>query len=169
MVWEIIIGRNWSQRAIILGTFALYLYMFLVRKDDAKKGLKKGLNTFKGLLTLIFAAILLASAIRVLLPTNLVRLYLGPESGFIGVITGGMLGGIMQGGPYAVYPIIRGLQQTGVSLAIVIAMMVGYGAIGAGKIVYGLAFFNTKTIGIRVAVGIGLTTLASIILYLLFL
>ncbi|KXA99566.1 hypothetical protein AKJ40_02815 [candidate division MSBL1 archaeon SCGC-AAA259M10] len=169
MVWEIIIGRNWSQRAIILGTFVLYIYMFLVRRDDAKKGLKKGLNTFKGLLTLIFAAILLASAIRILLPTNLVKIYLGPESGFSGVITGGLLGGIMQGGPYAVYPIIRGLQQTGVSLAIVIAMMVGYGAIGTGKIVYGLAFFNTKTISIRVAVGIGLTTLASIILYLLFL
>lgn len=162
-----IIGRNWSQRVIIVGTLVLYIYMFLKRKEDAKESAKDGLKTFQGLLTLIFAAVLLASAIQILLPTNLVEAYLGPKSGFSGVVIGGLLGGIMQGGPYAVYPIIRGLQQSGVSLAVVITMMIGYGAIGTGKIVYGLAFFGTKIISLRVAVGIGLTFMASVILYLL--
>lgn len=169
MFWEMIIGRSWSQRAIIFGTLFLYLYMYLTRKEDAKKGAKDGLNTFKGLLTLIFAAVLLASAIQVLLPTELVQTYLGPGSGFGGTITGGLLGGILQGGPYAVYPIIRGLQQSGVSLAVVIAMMIGYGAIGGGKIVYGLAFFGPKIISLRVAFGIALTLFASVILHFLFL
>lgn len=169
MLWGMIIGRSWSQRAIIFGTLFLYIYMYLTRKEDAEEGAREGLNTFKGLLTLIFAAVLLASAIQVLLPTELVKTYLGPESGFGGVVTGGFLGGILQGGPYAVYPIIRGLQQSGVSLAAVIAMMIGYGAIGGGKIVYGLAFFGPKIISLRVLIGIGLTMLASVILYLLFL
>ncbi len=84
-------------------------------------------------------------------------------------MTGGLLAGLIQGGPYAVYPIIRGLQQSGVSAAVVIAMMIGYGAIGSGKIVYGLAFFGTKVISLRVTFGIALTLIASVILSLLFL
>lgn len=169
-MWEeYLIGRNWSQRAIILGTLFLYIYMYLTRKKDAKEGVKDGLRTFKGLFTLIFAAVLLASAIRVLLPTSLVQSYLGPQSGLSGVVIGGLLGGIMQGGPYAVYPIIKGLQQSGVSIAVVIAMMIGYGAIGGGRIVYGLAFFSAKIITLRVLIGIGLTILGSVILSLLFL
>lgn len=138
--------------------------MFLTRRKDAEKSVKNGLNTFKGLLTLIFAAVLLASAIQTLLPTEIVRSYLGPGSGFEGVMMGGLLGGILQGGPYAAYPIIKGLQQSGVSPAVVIAMMIGYGAIGSGKIVYGLAFFGAKIISLRVLIGIGLTLLASFIL-----
>ncbi len=169
MWWELIIGKNWSQRAIILGTLLLYVYMYFTRKEDAKEGVKDGIETFKGLLTLIFAAVLLAIAIQVLLPTDIVQTYLGPRSGLSGVITGGLLGGILQGGPYAAYPIIKGLQQTGVGIAVVIAMMVGYGAIGTGKIVYGLAFFGAKIISLRVFIGILLTLLASVILYLLFL
>ncbi len=169
MVWESIIGRNWSQRAIIFTTLLLYIYMFLTRREDAEQSVKEGLNTFKSLLTLIFAAVLLASAIQILLPTEIVRSYLGPGSGFLGVILGGLLGGLMQGGPYAVYPIIKGLQQSGVSIAVIIAMMIGYGAIGSGKIVYGLAFFGTKIISLRVLIGIGLTLLASLVLSLLLL
>ena len=169
MFWEMIIGRNWSQRAIIVGTLILYIYMYLKRKEDAKEGAKRGLDQFKGLLTLIFAAVLLASAIQVLLPTELVETYLGEGSGLGGVITGGLLGGIMQGGPYAVYPIINGLQQSGVSVAVVIAMMIGYGAIGSGKMIYGLAFFSSKIISLRVTIGILLTLLASVILSVLLL
>ncbi len=169
MVWQYIIGRNWSQRAIIIGTLILYIYMFLTRKKDAEESMKKGLGTFKSLLTLIFAAVLLASAIQALLPTEIVRSYLGPGSGSGGVMLGGLLGGLMQGGPYAVYPIIKGLQQSGVSLAVVISMMIGYGAIGSGKIVYGLAFFGAKIVTLRVLLGIGLTLFASFILSLVFL
>lgn len=169
MWWGMIIGRNWSQRAIIFGTLFLYIYMYVTRKKDAEEGVRKGLNTFKGLFTLIFAAVLLASAIKVLIPMGSVQNYLGPQAGLKGVVSGGFLGGLMQGGPYAVYPIIKGLQQSGVSATVVISMMIGYGAIGSGKVVYGLAFFGPKLISLRVALGIALTLIASLILSLVFL
>lgn len=168
MDWNLIIGKNWGQRGIIFGTAILYLYLLIFRPEDAWDGITNGLMMFFGLLTLIFAAILLASAIRTLIPKDLIQKYLGPGAGLRGVITGGLLAGLLQGGPYAVYPIIKGLKQEGVGLSVIIAMLVGYSIIGSGRIVYGLAIFEFKIIAIRVALGIGLCIFACIILHFVF-
>lgn len=168
MQWELLLGRNWGHRAIILATVGVYLYLFLARPDDAQRSLSDGLKTFGGLFTLILAAVLLASAIKTLIPAEVIQQYLGAEAGLKGVLTGGLLGGLLQGGPYGVYPIIRGLQEEGMSIAGVLAMLIGYGAIGSGRIAYGIAFFESKIIAVRIALGIGLTVLASLILYTVF-
>lgn len=168
MDWDLIVGKNWGQRGIILGTAVLYLYMLIFRPEDARKSLSNGLMMFLGLLTLIFAAILLASAIQVLIPKDLIQRYLGPSAGLKGVLTGGLLAGLLQGGPYAVYPIIKGLQEEGVGLSVVISMLVGYSIIGSGRIVYGLAIFEGEIIAIRVVLGITLAVLSCVVIYFIF-
>ncbi len=168
MDWDLILGKNWGQRGVILGTAVLYLYMLIFRPEDARKGLTNGSMMFLGLLTLIFAAILLASAIQVLIPKDLIQKYLGPKAGLRGVLTGGLLAGLLQGGPYAVYPIIKGLQEEGVGLSVVISMLVGYSIIGSGRIVYGLAIFEVKIIAIRVILGVGLAILSCVLIYFVF-
>lgn len=165
---EMIIGRNWGQRGIILGTAVLYLYMLIFRPKDAWRSLSNGVMMFFGLLTLVFAAILLASAIQVLIPKDLIQKYLGPSAGLRGVLTGGLLAGLLQGGPYAVYPIIKGLQEEGVGLSVVISMLVGYSIIGSGRIVFGLAIFEAEIIAIRVVLGVSLAVLSCIAIYYIF-
>ena len=167
MDWDLVIGKNWGQRGIIFGTIILYTYLLIFRPEDAWKSISNGLMTFLGLLTLIFAAILLASAIQVLIPKESIQEYLGPEAGLKGVLTGGLLAGLLQGGPYAVYPIIKGLEEEGVGLSTVIAMLVGYSMIGSGRIVYGLAIFEFHIIAARVILGVLLTVLACVIIYLI--
>ncbi|MBS3817344.1 MAG: permease [Candidatus Thermoplasmatota archaeon] len=165
---EMIIGRNWGQRGIILGTAVLYLYMLIFRPKDAWRSLSNGVMMFFGLLTLVFAAILLASAIQVLIPKDLIQKYLGPSAGLRGVLTGGLLAGLLQGGPYAVYPIIKGLQEEGVGLSVVISMLVGYSIIGSGRIVFGLAIFEAEIIAIRVVLGVSLAVLSCVAIYYIF-
>lgn len=168
MDWTDIIGKNWGQRGIIFGTVILYIYLLLFRPEDAVKSLKGGLMNFFALFTLIIAALLLASAIRTLIPRESIQRYLGPKAGLRGVLTGGLLAGLLQGGPYAVYPIIKGLEKEGVGLSVVLSMLVGYSIIGSGRIPYGLAFFKAKIIGIRVIIGVSLAVLSSIGLYFVF-
>ncbi len=165
MDWHLIIGKNWGQRGIIIGTTVLYMYLFIFRPGDAMAALSGGAMMFIGLLTLVLAAILLASAIQILVPKELIQEYLGPESGLKGVLTGGLLAGLMQGGPYAVYPIIKGLQEEGVGLSVVVAMLVGYSIIGSGRIPFGLAIFSADIIAIRVGLGVALAVLSCVILY----
>ncbi len=163
-----IIGKNWGQRGIIFGTVILYMYLLLFRPRDAVEGIKNGLMNFFGLFTLIIAALLLASAIRTLVPTRSIQKYLGPKAGLKGVLTGGLLAGLLQGGPYAVYPIIKGLEKEGVGLSVILSMLVGYSIIGSGRIPYGLAFFEAKVIGIRIFLGVSLAVLSGVILYFVF-
>lgn len=165
MDWGFIIGHNWGQRVIIIGAVIIYVYMSIFRPEDAKASAFRGLRTFAGLLTLIFAALLIASAIQVLIPPEAVQQYLGGKAGFQGVLLGGLLGGLIQGGPYAAYPIIKGLKDEGASIAVVVALLIGYGVIGSGRIAFGLAFFEPKVIATRVVMGVLLTIIAAIILY----
>lgn len=168
MDWDLLIGKNWGQRVIILGTAVLYLYLIIFRPEDALKGVKGGVLMLGGLLTLVIAAILLSSAIQILVPKDIIQEYLGPEAGLKGVLTGGLLAGLLQGGPYAVYPIIKGLQEEGIGISTVLAMLVGYSIIGSGRIVYGLAIFDAGIIVTRVALGVGLAVLACVVIYFSF-
>lgn len=160
-----LIGKNWAQRVIVLAAIALYLYLFLSKPEIAKKGFTGALNSFFSLVPLIFAALLIAQAINLLLPDVLIMQWFGKESGIRGILTGGILAGLLQGGPYAVYPIIQSLFQKGAHVSIIVTMLIGYGAIGLSRIAYDLIFFEPQILGLRLLFAIPLTIVSGIILY----
>jgi len=132
MAWyDPIVGRSWGQRVVIGLTVVVYAWLVVARPQDA-----------------------VASAIGTLLSEEAVGGLLGSAAGVRGVLLAGGLGGLLPGGPYAVYPIISSIGAQGASLAAVIAMLIGYGAIGIGRLPYGLVFFDVRTVATRVAVGI---------------
>jgi len=160
-----IIGRNWAQRIIVLGAIALYVYLLISKPEVAKKGFTGAIASFFGLVPLIFAALLIAQAINILLPDELIIRWFGKESGIKGIMTGGILAGLLQGGPYAVYPIIQSLFQKGAHVSIVITMLIGYGAIGLSRIAYDFIFFEPQIIALRLLFAIPLTIISGILLY----
>ncbi|MDD4288540.1 MAG: hypothetical protein WCV43_08885 [Candidatus Caldatribacteriota bacterium] len=166
MNWIIFfIGKNWAQRIIILGAFVLYLYLFINKPEAARKSFTEALGSFFSLLPLIFAAMLIAQAINILLPDELIIQWFGKESGLKGIISGGILAGLLQGGPYAVYPIIHSLLQKGAHVSIIITMLIGYGAIGLSRIAYDFIFFEPYIFGLRLLFAIPLTIISGVILY----
>ncbi len=160
-----IIGRNWAQRVIVLGAIALYIYLFFSKPEMAKKGFAGAMNSFAGLIPMIFAALLIAQAIHILMPDEFIIQWFGKESGVRGIITGGLLAGLLQGGPYAVYPIIQSLFQKGAHVSIIVTMLIGYGAIGLSRIAYDLIFFKPQIIGLRLLFAIPFTIISGLILY----
>ncbi|MFB6152713.1 MAG: hypothetical protein ABEJ27_00530 [Halodesulfurarchaeum sp.] len=164
---ELLIGSAISQQVVILGTVVVYGVLLYRRPDVARESAVGGLRQFAGLFTLIIAALFLASAIGTLIPRGAASQFLGTAAGLEGVVLAGLLGGFLPGGPYAVYPIVRGIANQGATLAAVIAMLTGYGAIGIGKVPYGLVFFDLPTVLIRLAVGVIGTALVAGIAFLL--
>lgn len=160
-----IIGKNWAQRIIVLGAIILYLYLFFTKPETAKRGFLGAFSSFLSLIPMIFAALLIAQAINILLPDELIIRWFGKESGMKGVISGGLLAGLLQGGPYAVYPIIDSLLQKGAHVSIIITMLIGYGAIGLSRIAYDFIFFEPYIIGLRLLFAIPLTIISGVILY----
>jgi uncharacterized membrane protein YraQ (UPF0718 family) len=100
-----------------------------------------------------------------LLPDKLIIQWFGEKSGIKGIVSGGLLAGLLQGGPYAVYPIIQSLLHKGAHVSIVVTMLIGYGAIGLGRIAYDFIFFEPAIIGLRLIFAIPLTIIAGVILY----
>jgi uncharacterized protein len=78
-----IIGKNWAQRIIVLGAIILYLYLFLTKSETARKGFSEAVGSFFGLIPLIFAALLIAQAINILLPDELIMQWFGEKSSII--------------------------------------------------------------------------------------
>lgn len=160
---EVLVGSSAGQRLVILGTVVVYAALLLRRPEDARASAKEGAWTFVRLFTLILAALLLASAIGTLVPTGMVESTLGESAGPGGIVLAGLLGGLLPGGPYAVYPIVAGISDQGASLAAVLAMLTGYGAIGIGRVAYGLVFFDAEIIGGRLVLAVPITVLLALV------
>lgn len=159
---DLLLGSGPGQRLVVLGCIGLYAYLFATRPEDARASVRNGLALFGRLFTLILAALLIAAAIGTLVPDEAVQSSLGATAGPGGTVLAGLLGGVLPGGPYAVYPIVEGVGAAGAGLGAVLAMLVGYGAVGLGRVPYGLVFFDSKTVALRVTLGIVATvTVAS--------
>ncbi|PXV61141.1 Predicted permease [Halanaerobium congolense] len=165
-ILNIIIGKSWGQRIVVLGAAILYSYLFITKPNVAKKGVINSFQTFTSLFTLIIAALLISQAIGLLIPEERVIDLLGEGSGLKGIATGGLLAGLLQGGPYAAYPIIKSLYDKGAHISVVIAMLLGYGAIGIGRVAYGLMFFGPKIVGLRLLLALPVPILAGLIVLL---
>lgn len=159
------IGKNWAQRIIVLGTILLYLYLILDKPEIARKGFTNSIRIFFELMPVIFAALLISQSITLLLPDEIIIKWFGQESGIRGIITGGLLAGLLQGGPYAVYPILQSLLQKGAHISIIVTMLIGYGAIGLSRIVYDFIFFEPQLVGLRLLITVPLTIISGLILY----
>ena len=164
-LFDVLFGSGPGQRLVILGTLALYVYLAVFRPEDARASARRGVSMLTRLLTLIVAALLLASAVQTLVPAESIRSTVGASAGPTGVVLAGLVGGVLPGGPYAVYPIIAGVAATGAGTAAVLAMLVGYGAIGLSRVSYGLVFFSPAVVTLRLAVAAVATVVVGVVLF----
>lgn len=161
----LVFGSGWGQRVVVVGAIALYGWLVLNDPATARASAASGLGTFGHLFTLILASLLIASALETVLPTDALAAYLGETAGARGVVLAGLLGGLLPGGPYATYPIIRGVADRGASYPAMLTMLVGYSTVGLGRVPFGLAIFDVWIVVARVALGVVITVAVGLGLY----
>ena len=164
-VLTLVFGRQWGQRIVVIGAIVVYAWLALSSPDVARASAVSGARTFVQMLTLILASLLIASALETLLPRNALAEWLGDAAGARGVVLAGLIGGLLPGGPYAVYPIIRGVADRGASYPAMVMMLVGYSLIGFGRVPFGLAFFGIEIVAARLVIAIGTTIVLSLLVY----
>lgn len=162
---DFLIGRSWGQRAVIGATLAVYGWLVFTDPEAAVTSANRGVGTLVRLFTLIVASLLLASALEQLLPEEAVTAYLGRGSGVGNTIMAGLLGGALLGGPYATYPIMQSVRKRGAGYAALLAMLVGYGVIGIGRVPFGLVIFSPEIVALRLAFAVLLTVLAAVVIW----
>lgn len=165
-VANLLLGSSWGQRVVVVGAVVVYATLAITDPATARSSAAGGLALFGRMVSLVIASLLLASALGHALPEDRVAATLGSAAGPGGVVLAGIIGGLLPGGPYAVYPIVERVGDRGASAPAVVAMLVGYSAIGVGRVPFGLGVFGAPFVATRLAIGLLGTIAVAVVLAL---
>ena len=113
-------------------------------------------------------AFVIVGYVKVLAPQELVRSWIGPESGLRGVLIGSVAGMLLPGGPYVVFPLIAALFQTGAGLGPTLAMITSWSSLALLTVSFELPFLGWRFTIIRLGLGLLLPPLIGLVGSLLF-
>jgi len=150
------------EPTIFLWIITFYLIYFAWRKgdDSLKKGVTLGWETLKRYAALLVIAFILVGFVDVLSPTHLITNWLGPKTGFSGLLLAAMIGMVLPGGPYAVFPIISILYNSGAGLGPAVTIITSWSTLGLLSISFEIPFLGWRFSAIRWGLGLGIPLLA---------
>ena len=114
-------------------------------------GIKTALNMTIEILPLLLFAFIIAGMIRVLLPQELISMWIGTESGMRGILIGTVVGGFTPGGPYTSLPIAAGLLRSGAGIGTMVAFITGWSLWAFSRIPMEIGLMGWKFTCIRLA------------------
>lgn len=88
-------------------------------------GLKQTGNTLRSMWFRILLGMALGGFIQVLVPSTMIADWLGPASGWKGILIGAYTGFFLGGGPYVVLPVVAAVYNAGAGAGPVIALLAG--------------------------------------------
>ncbi|MFB6150283.1 MAG: hypothetical protein ABEJ40_00610 [Haloarculaceae archaeon] len=164
---ELVFGRSRGQQVVVGTTVVVYAWLVVTDPAAAAASARRAAGTFARLFTLVVASLLLASAVEELLPEEAVTRHLGAGAGLGNTVLAGLAGGALFGGPFATYPIMQSVRRSGAGYAALLAMYVGYGAIGLARVPFGLVVFSPEVVALRLAFAVGFTVVAAVAIWAL--
>lgn len=110
--------------AVLLGVLALVMvYLRIDTGQMPLKGLLHGGNLFLSLLPRLLVGFALAGLIQQAIPEQTLQKWLGHDAGIRGMMVGSLIGMILPGGPYVIYPIVGGLRMSGASIGSLLSLV----------------------------------------------
>ena len=150
---------------IVLWLIALGLAFAAWRRQDGslKNGVTKGWQTLKRNTAILVLAFIIVGFVDVLSPQDLIETYLGPESGWQGLLLAEAIGMLLPGGPYAVFPIIGVIYAAGAGLGPVVTLVTSYSLLAFLTITFELPFMGWRFTAVRWGIGLFVPLLAGAI------
>ena len=154
---------------VVLWVIALGLSISAWRKQDGslREGILKGWKTFQNNLLIMLVAFMIVGFVEVLSPQNLIEQYLGPNSGWNGLLLAEVIGMFMPGGPYAVFPIVGVIYAAGAGLGPMVTLISSYSLLALLTITFELPFMGWRFTAVRWGIAALLPLIAGAIAMLL--
>jgi hypothetical protein len=132
--------------AILLGI------AFYRGRDMAWQGIMAAGRTLWRNLVILLLGFLIAGLAQVLVPRDLISRWLGAESGIKGILIGCVVGGVVPGAPYAVFPLVASLHQAGAGLGAVVGFVSAWALWSLSRLPVEIALIGSRPALIRYAV-----------------
>jgi uncharacterized membrane protein YraQ (UPF0718 family) len=155
---------------IILWFITLILIIFAWRRDDGslKRGIRLSWGTLKRNAALMIIAFIIVGYVNVLSPTQLIQDWIGPETGFRGLILAELIGMLLPGGPYVVFPLIAVLYNAGTGLGPAVTIITSWSTQALLSISFEIPFMGWRFTAIRWGLGLLVPLFAGAAVVLLF-
>lgn len=159
-----------TTATIILWVITLGLVLYAWRRGDGSlhKGVALGWLTIKRNIFLLVIAFMLVGYVNVLSPTNLIHDWIGPDSGLRGLVLAEVIGMLLPGGPYVVFPLIAVLYSSGAGLGPAVTIITSWSTQALLTISFELPFMGWRFTAIRWGLGFVIPLLAGLGAVLLF-
>jgi uncharacterized protein len=117
---------------------------------------------------LIVAAFVLAGLIQVMISRELVSRWLGAESGWRGLLIGGLAGALIPGGPYAYYPIAVAFLRSGATIGTIVTFVVAKNLWTVSRLPLEVGLLGVHVAWVRYVVTLAFPPLAGLLAQVLF-
>ena len=153
-----------TATALLVLLAGLMLGLAALRRDGSmRRGLNISWRTFLRTLPLLIVAFVIVGFVEELAPQEIVRTWIGPESGLGGVLIGEAAGALMPGGPYVIFPLIAAIYQAGAGIGPTLAMITSWSGLALLSASFELPFMGWRFSVIR----LGLASVVPVIVGLL--
>ncbi len=144
-------GKKLLIPTIAVGVItAVLLAIVHAKGGNSGQAAYEGLTTLAKVLPVLAFALVAASCLVYLVPTEFVVKWLGKDSGAKGIFIGSVVGMIVPpGGPIVVYAIAAGLIKAGASFAVMVAFVTAYNLLAVHRFPFELTMVGWKFLVLR--------------------
>ena len=147
---------------------ALLIYAWQRKDDSLKRGLSLSWQTLRRNAVLMILAFIIVGYVNILSPTELIQEWIGADSGFKGILLGEIIGMLLPGGPYVVFPLIAVLYQAGAGLGPAVTIITSWSTQALLTVGFELPFMGWRFTAIRWGLGLAIPLLAGVLAQAIF-
>lgn len=147
---------------------AVLFFYLAYRQGKQVEALKEARKLLFAVLPLLLCAFVLVGFMNILIPEEILQSWLGGGSGWKGVAIGSAIGALVQGGPYAFFPLFDALFRDSVTIGTAIAMITAWGMINVGHLPYEFAFLGSRFVALKYALYLAVLLLVGLLANALF-
>lgn len=152
--------------ALVLWMLALVLAVSALRRSTAESrtAFTAAAERFIEIMPRIALALVTAGFLSVLVPGEPVARYIGPDSGFPGILVASVVGGFVPGGPILSFPLVVVLYKAGAGLPQLIAFLTAWSVFAFHRVlIYELTIMGWRFSAVRLLSSLVLPPLAGLL------
>lgn len=157
-----------SLSAMLLLVGCLYAFSYRLEKEKTWIALLKSMRMLIGIIPIFLAALAFASLLQTWISSEIIATYLGGRAGLWAIFIATMLGFIIPGPRYIIYPIAAFLLSSGAGIGAVTAMICGQQMLDMPEAAFiEIKLFSFRFSVIRTAISVVAVFLAGLLAELL--
>lgn len=144
-----------ATATLVILALAMAVYAWRRHDGSLRRGIDSGWLTLKRNLALLVLAFLIVGYVDVLSPTDLIQTWIGPHSGWLGLVIADAVGMLLPGGPYVVFPLIAVLYKAGAGIGPTITLVTSWAMLALISVAFELPFMGWRFTAVRWGLGLG--------------